>query len=100
MYAELRGNSQGLVKVVSGGLPRDASSQPPIVEHETSVSARINARGSYGMIVMDAAVCTALDKAASGGIAVVGTHGNASGTGALGWAHEPNAQQGTLPQPS
>lgn len=84
MYAQLRGNSQSLVKVVSGGLPRNASCQPPVVEHETSASARVNGRGSFGMIVMDAAVSIALDKAAAGGIAVVGTHGTASGTGALG----------------
>ncbi len=80
MYAQLRGNSQSLVKVVSGGLPYDVCCQPPVIEHETSVSAS----KSFGMIVMDAAVSTAMDKAAASGIAVVGTHGTASGTGALG----------------
>ena len=63
MYAQLRGNSQNLVKVVSGGLPRDASEQPPVVEHDTPQSARINGRKSFGMLAMDLAVSTALEKA-------------------------------------
>lgn len=84
MYAQLRGNSQSLVKVVSGGLPRHSAALPPIVEHDNKLSARIDGRNSFGMITMHLAVDTALAKVAAHGVAVVGTHGTASGTGALG----------------
>lgn len=85
MWAQLRGNSQNLVKVVSGGLPRDASEQPPAVVHDTSLSARIDGGNSFGMLAMKLAVDTALQKArSSGGVAIVGTNNTASGTGALG----------------
>lgn len=88
MYAQLRGNSQSLVKVVSGGLPRDPASQPPIVENDAKVSALIDGRGSFGIIAMQLAVDTALAKVAEHGVAIVGTHGTSSGTGALGyWAN-------------
>lgn len=84
MYAQLRGNSQSLVKVVSGGLPRNPAALPPIIEHDNKLSARIDGRHSFGMITMQLAVETALAKVAAHGVGVVGTHGTASGTGALG----------------
>lgn len=87
MWAQLRGNSQNLVKVVSGGLPRDENEQPPAIVHDTRLSARINGGNSFGMLAMKLAVDTALAKARDGGgIAVVGTNNTASGTGALGYA--------------
>ncbi len=85
MHAQLRGNSQSLVKIVSGGLPRDPAEQKPAVVHDTTLSARIDGGGSFGMLAMKLAVDVALEKARSGGgIAVVGTNNTASGTGALG----------------
>lgn len=87
MWAQLRGNSQNLVKVVSGGLPRDENEQPPAIVHDTRLSAMINGGNSFGMLAMKLAVDTALAKARDGGgIAVVGTNNTASGTGALGYA--------------
>lgn len=85
MWAQLRGNSQDLVKVVSGGLPRDPNERLPTIAHDTSLSARIDGGHSFGMLAMRLAVDTALRKArAGGGMAIVGTNSTASGTGALG----------------
>ena len=85
MHAQLRGNSQNLVKVVSRGLPRDANEQPPVIVHDTRLSACIDGGNSFGMLAMKLAVDTALEKAArGGGVAVVGTNNTVSGTGALG----------------
>jgi LDH2 family malate/lactate/ureidoglycolate dehydrogenase len=85
MWAQLRGNSQNLVKVVSGGLPRDASERPPAITHDATLSARIDGGKSFGMLAMRLAVDTALRKACDGGgMAIVGTNNTASGTGALG----------------
>jgi hypothetical protein len=85
MWAQLRGNSQNLVKVVSGGLPRAINERPPAIVHDTTLSARIDGGNTFGMLVMRLAVETALRKAcAGGGMAIVGTSNTASGTGALG----------------
>jgi LDH2 family malate/lactate/ureidoglycolate dehydrogenase len=85
MWAQLRGNSQNLVKVVSGGLPRNPNERPPTIVHDTSLSARIDGGSSFGMLAMRLAVDTAMRKArAGGGMAIVGTNSTASGTGALG----------------
>lgn len=87
MWAQLRGNSQSLVKVVSGGLPRDADEHLPAIVHDTSLSARIDGGNSFGMLAMKLAVDTAVQKAREGGgMAIIGTTNTASGTGALGWA--------------
>ena len=84
MYAQLRGNSQSLVKVVSGGVARSPDWRPAAVVHETPVSALIDGGGDFGMLVVRQAVELAAAKAAEHGVGVVGTNNTASGTGALG----------------
>ena len=88
MYAQLRGNSQSLVKIVSGGVARSPDWQPAAVAHETPVSALINGSGDFGMLVVRQAVELAAAKAAEHGVGVVGTNNTASGTGALGYVRQ------------
>lgn len=84
MYAELRGNSQSLVKVVSGGVAREADWTPATVQHETKLSALVHGGGNFGMLVMAHALQLATAKARVHGFGIVGTHHTSSGTGAIG----------------
>ena len=84
MYAQLRSNSQSLVKVVSGGVVRSPDWRPAAVVRETPVSALIDGGGDFGMLVVRQAAELAAAKAAEHGVGVVGTNNTASGTGALG----------------
>lgn len=88
MYAELRGNNQGLIKLVAGTLaPRPAGEIRIITE--TPVSAKIDGGQRVGMVIVRKAVDIAIQKAKTCGMSVVGVTNYASATGALGiWARD------------
>jgi LDH2 family malate/lactate/ureidoglycolate dehydrogenase len=89
LYAELRGNNQGLIKLVSGGLNKNANQRELRVIFESPVSAKLDGGNQSGMVVVSHAVNLALEKCAKSGISIVGVSGYASATGALGyWARE------------
>ena len=43
MYAQMRGNDQGIVKLIGKGIPRHQKAQTPTIEKETPTTAIINA---------------------------------------------------------
>mmetsp|Transcript_20812 Transcript_20812/g.34869 ORF Transcript_20812/g.34869 Transcript_20812/m.34869 type:complete len:370 (+) Transcript_20812:1-1110(+) len=87
MYAELRANNQGLIKLVTGGLNTNPSVSAPALSFESPVSAQVDGGRSIGMVVVHKAVTTAIQKAKATGISVVGCTNYGSATGALGaWA--------------
>jgi len=89
MYAELRGNNQGIIKLVTGGLNYDSSCSEIRCLHETEVSAKIDGGQRIGMVVVSESVKKAIDKAKVSGISIVGCSNYASATGALGyWAKQ------------
>eukprot|EP00899_Mesostigma_viride_P015494 jgi/Mesvir1/23946/Mv10717-RA.1 len=96
MYAQLRGNNQGIIKVVSNGVNRDPKARPIAVEHETRLSARLDGGGNPGMVVVHRAVELAVDKAARNGFGIVGTHGTCTSTGALGYYCNKIASRGLV----
>ena len=103
MYAQLRDNSQNLVKIVSGGVARSLDWRPHRIAHETPVSASIDGGGNFGMLVVERAVDVAAGKAAEHGVGIVGTNHTASGTGALGCAPQhglPHPRPSRFPQAS
>jgi hypothetical protein len=54
MYAQVRGNSQGVIKVLTNGVPsRSAAGATNAIatEHETKLSARLNGQGASGTCV-------------------------------------------------
>lgn len=86
MHAELRGNNQGLIKLISGALI-PSSSGDIVTVHQTPVSARLNGNHRSGMVVVSSAVDIAINKARACGVSIVGCYNYASATGALGhWA--------------
>ncbi|MCY3835913.1 MAG: Ldh family oxidoreductase [Anaerolineaceae bacterium] len=85
LYAQLRGNNQGIIKLIGAGIPRDAASGPIHVEHETALSARLDGSRQHGMLVLNHAVDLALEKAKASGFGIVGSHNTATSTGAIGY---------------
>lgn len=89
MYAELRSNNQGLIKLVSGALNAHGEQKSIEIIHETPVSARISGGNRIGMVVVSQSVDIAIKKAKISGIGIVGCSQYASATGALGhWARK------------
>ncbi len=89
LYAQLRGNNQGIVKLIGKGIPKNPQAGTITIEKETKLSARINGAKNPGAVVMHKAVTTAVSKAKEHGFGIVGTHDTNSSTGALGyWANQ------------
>eukprot|EP00658_Telonema_sp_P-2_P027797 TRINITY_DN21409_c0_g1_i1.p1 TRINITY_DN21409_c0_g1~~TRINITY_DN21409_c0_g1_i1.p1 ORF type:complete len:156 (-),score=57.08 TRINITY_DN21409_c0_g1_i1:45-491(-) len=86
LYAELCGNNQGLNKLLApAGMAAGPSVTPIAIEKETPVSCLLNAHQQPGMVALNAAVDTAMDKAASGGMATVGVYNTRSSSGMLAY---------------
>lgn len=63
MYAQTRGNDQGIVKLIGKGIPRHPKAQTPTIEKETSTTAIINANLSMEAVAMEQAVDMVIRKA-------------------------------------
>ena len=85
MYAQMRGNNQGIVKLIGKGLPKNEKAQPPTIEKETPATAIINANLSMEAIAMEQAVTMVIKKAKEMGIAIVGIHTGDGSSGAVGY---------------
>lgn len=96
LYAQLRGNNQGVVKLIGKGIPRRAEGQPPKVVKETPVSALVDGNSTHAMVVMDYLVDLAVDKAKKSGIGIAGNFNTSESTGALGYYVNKIAEQGLI----
>jgi len=85
MYAQMRGNDQGIVKLIGKGIPKNEKAQTPTIEKETPTTAIINANLSMEAIAMEKAVNMVIKKAKEMGIAIVGTHTGDGSSGAVGY---------------
>ena len=85
MYAQLRGNDQGIVKLIGKGMPKNEKAQSPTIEKETPTTAIINANFSMEAIALEKAVTMVIKKAKAMGIAIVGTHTGDGSSGAVGY---------------
>jgi len=96
MYAQLRGNDQGIVKLIGQGIPKHREAQPPSVEKETPTTALINANLSMEAIALEQAVAMVIEKAKAMGIAIVGTHTGDGSSGAMGYWSRKIADAGLI----
>jgi len=85
MYAQMRGNDQGIVKLIGAGMPKNKEAKKPTVEKETPTTAIIDANLSMEALAMEEAVNLVIKKAAEMGIAIVGTHRGDGSSGAVGY---------------
>src|SRR3990167_2047666 len=85
LYAQMRGNNQGIVKLIGKGIPKREGGQSPKIVKETPVSALFDGNKTHAMIVMNLAADTAIKKAKESGVGIVGNFGSTESTGALGY---------------
>lgn len=84
MYAQLRGNNQGIVKLIGRGIPKSPEAKEPTIEKESETTALINCNQTMEAIALDKAVKMVIEKAKKMNIAIVGTHNGAGSSGAIG----------------
>ncbi len=96
IWAELRGNSQGLGKIVARAVVPDPSAGDISVTRRSPCVTHIDGNSNLGMVVMQRALEEALRSAADTGIGIVGTRGTATSTGAIGYYAERAAELGFL----
>lgn len=85
LYAQLRGNNQGIVKLIGKGIPRRPEGQPPIIVKDTPVSALVDGNKTHAMIVMDQLVDIVIEKAKKSGIGLAGNFNTSESTGILAY---------------
>jgi L-2-hydroxycarboxylate dehydrogenase (NAD+) len=96
MYAELRGNNQGLVKLVTGALNVNPVAGEIKIVLDSPVSAKIDGGQRIGMVVVSECVDVAIEKAKKSGICVVACSNYSSATGALGIWSRKIAKEGLI----
>ncbi|DBA93011.1 TPA: hypothetical protein ACH3X2_003352 [Trebouxia sp. C0005] len=96
LYAQLRNNSNNMVKVVTGGLDKLSDEQAPETQLQTDISAIVNGNHSAGIVVMKQALQLALEKATQSGCGIVGTNHTATGSGAIGYWAKQLADKGMI----
>src|SRR5579859_3745038 len=96
MYAQLRGNNQGVVKLVGAGLPKDPKASTITIRKESPVLMLLDGGRNAGMVVMMRAVDVAVEKAREHGIGIVGTIGTVGSTGAIGYFARKIAEAGFI----
>lgn len=85
LYAQLRDNNQGVIKIAAGALKKDPAAGEITIEHETPLSAQLNGAKNVGMVVLAKATKLAVEKAKNLGFGIVGTNNTSSSTGILGY---------------
>lgn len=96
LWAELRGNSQGLGKIVARAVAPDPAAGDIEVTHRSPVVTQIEGNGNLGMVVMERAVDEAVQSAGKTGVGIVGTRGTTTSTGAIGYFAERAANAGYI----
>lgn len=96
LYAQLRGNNQGVVKLIGAGIPKSADAQVPSIEKETAVSAFVDAHQTHAMLAVHQATDMAIYKAQEHGVGLVGVHGINTSSGALGFYAKKIADAGLV----
>ena len=96
LYAQLRGNNQGVVKLIGNGIPRRSEGTEPVIEKETMVSALVNGKATHAMVVMDKLVDIAIEKATTTGVGIAGNYNTDESTGALGYYVNRIAEKGLI----
>jgi len=96
MYAQLRENSQGYIKIVEKSvLPGPAKSELGI-EQRTKAIAHVTANDNIGMVVFDRATSLAIEACRDCGLSLVTSGGSSSSSGALGYYAEKIAHAGFI----
>ncbi|KAF0685791.1 Aste57867_22399 [Aphanomyces stellatus] len=98
LYAQLRGNTQGVVKLVTKNLDKAAEAYTKAiqVERDTPTTASVNGCQHCGMLVVQRATDIAIAKAKAIGASVVTCRNYSTSTGAIGYYAQEIARQGLI----
>ncbi len=96
LYAQLRGNNQGVVKLIGSGIPKSPDTQAVETIKESPVSALLNAHGTHAMIALNQAIDLGMKKAREQGIGLIGVNHIATSSGALGFYAKRIADSGLI----
>jgi LDH2 family malate/lactate/ureidoglycolate dehydrogenase len=96
LYAQLRDNNQGVVKLIDKGIPKDPNATDIIVEKETPIAARINGNKNHAMLVVSKALELVKTKALKSGFAIAGTFNTNTSSGAIGSYASKLAREGLI----
>lgn len=96
MYAQLRGNNQGIVKLTGKGMPKDHRAGPIGILKETPLSLLLDGNRNLGMVVVQHGMEQVLKKVEKTGFAILGTRNTASPSGAIGYFARYIARKGYI----
>ena len=96
MYAQVRGNNQGIIKITTGAMKRSPAAGATQTERDSRLSALLDGNQQAGMLVLSEACLLAAQKAQSHGFGIVGTNNTSTSTGCLAYYTERLAQQGLI----
>ena len=94
MSAQLRGNNQGIVKLVGTGLQRNPAAHPVREVRRSATTVLLDGGQNIGMLVQARALELAMDLARASGVGVVGSFNTCTSTGAIGYYADRAARQG------
>lgn len=94
LYAQLRGNNQGITKIATGGVPKAADVKPLKVVKENKCGALLS--GGHSMVASARAAQMAIDLAAKHGVGVVASNHTFTSSGAIGYFSRHIANQGYI----
>lgn len=96
LYAQLRGNNQGVIKLVGAGMPKESIAGDVSIVKETKLSVLYDGGFNQGMVVMMQAMRSAILKAKEHGFGIAATRRTRSSTGAIGYYVRRIAQEGLI----
>lgn len=96
MYAEMRGSSQGLIKIKERTVLPDNNCTDIQIEYKMPSICRIDGGGHTGMYVLQKAVEVVEQCVKTTGISLVSTHNTRSSTGAIGFYADQLAKSGYI----
>ncbi len=94
LYAQLRGNNQGITKIATGGVPLASDVQPFKIVKETKCGALLS--GGQSMVSSFRAVNMAVSLAEQHGVGVVGLNHTETSSGAIGYFARKIAKAGYI----
>ncbi len=83
LYAQLRGNNQGITKIATGGVPKAADVEEYKIVKQNKCGALVS--GGHAMVATNNAVKLAAELAAEHGVGIVGSNHTFTSSGAIGY---------------
>ena len=94
LYAQLRGNNQGITKIATGGVPKVEDVQEYKVVKQNKAGALVS--GGHSMVAISKATDLAISLAGEHGVSVVGVNHTFTSSGAIGYFSRQIASKGYI----